>query len=436
MWLLRAPVDGGKAQRNVVMFQMVLVAAGLMLLTVSWLSWRDGGSLAASLGLALSMAASFALVRLGHFRPAVVVVLAALLAAMAGSYWVYGLRSQTSVQVAQMLPLLIGGVLLGRRAMWVAFSVLVPAMVLGAWVDYMQARITGNLVSDVVSGLLLSMLNFLMATVVLDRLISSADKAKRRSERMAVLYRQLEREVEEKERSQAQLIQSQKLDAVGRMASGIAHDFNNFLGVIMGYVGMARTVDGFESASLDGIEDAARRATAVTRRLLGLTQDRSRRVETFDAVAAIRRAQPLLASLFRDGTKVRLSLPDAPLPVRLDPDEFELSLLNLATNARDAMTGAGQFKVSAQVVGGRVQICVIDNGSGMPPQVAMRVFDPFYTTKAEGKGSGIGLPVVQRVMMEAGGEVELDSELGKGTCVILWLPLVEAEAETSESAAA
>lgn len=418
------------------MFQMVLVAAGLMLLTVSWLSWRDGGPLAASLGLALSMAASFALVRLGHFRPAVVVVLAALLAAMAGSYWVYGLRSQTSVQVAQMLPLLIGGVLLGRRAMWVAFSVLVPAMVLGAWVDYMQARITGNLVSDVVSGLLLSMLNFLMATVVLDRLISSADKAKRRSERMAVLYRQLEREVEEKERSQAQLIQSQKLDAVGRMASGIAHDFNNFLGVILGYVGMARTVDGFESASIDGIEDVARRATAVTRRLLGLTRDRSRRVETFDAVAAIRRAQSLLASLFRDGTKVGLSLPDAPLPVRLDRDEFELSLLNLATNARDAMTGAGEFKVSAQVVEGRVQICVIDNGSGMPPQVAMRVFDPFYTTKAEGKGSGIGLPVVQRVMMEAGGEVELDSELGKGTCVILWLPLVDAEAETSESAAA
>ncbi len=419
------------AQRNVAMFQLVLLAAGSMLLTVAWFSWRDGGAVAASLGLVLCMGLCFALVRFGHFRLAVALVLVAILAAMAGSYWIYGLRSQTSVQIAQILPLLIGGVLLGRRAMWLVFAALLPVMVLGAWVDGVQARDTGNLASEGVSALLLSVLNFLMATVVLDRLISSADKAKRRSEKLAALYRQLEREVAEKERSQAQLIQAQKLDAVGRMASGIAHDFNNFLGVILGYVGMARTVDGFESASIDGIEDVARRATAVTRRLLGLTHDRSRRVETFDAVAAIRRAQPLFEPLFGDGQKVRVSLPETPLPVRLDRDEFELSLLNLATNARDAMAGSGEFTIAAQALDGRVQVRVSDNGSGMPEQVAMRVFDPFFTTKAEGKGSGIGLAVVQRVVVEAGGQVELSSELGKGTCVTLWLPL----AETAEAAA-
>lgn len=414
------------AQRNAVMFQLALLIASVVLLIVTWVSWRDGGTFVISLCLALCMCFAFALVRRGRFRLAVSLVLIAMLATMAGSYWIYGLRAQASVQIAQILPLLIGGVLLGRRAIWMVFAALLPVMALGAWVDGVQARNAGDPASEVVPGLLLYTLNFLMVTVVLDRLISSADKAKRRSERLAALNLQLEREVAEKERSQAQLIQAQKLDAVGRMASSIAHDFNNILGVIMGYVGIARAVDGFESASIDGIESAAHRAATVTRRLLGLTHDHSRRVQTFDAVAAIERAQPLLEPLFGDGQEVRVIVPEMSLPVRLDQDEFELSLLNLATNARDAMTGPGEFRIVVQAQEGRVKLDISDTGSGMPPQVAARAFDPFYTTKGEGKGSGIGLAVVQRVVVEAGGEVELSSELGEGTCFTLWLPLVEA----------
>jgi len=427
-WLRAAPVTGAVARRNVVMFQCVLIVSGAIALGMAWMSQFQGGSGALTLGMGVGFWVCFALVRAGKFRLAVALVLAAVLGLMGVSCWVYGLRAQSSVQIAHILPLLIGGLLLGRRAIWYVFAALIAILALGAWVDGSQARDMGEAASGAALDWLLSALNFLMATVILDRLIASSEHARRRSEALAVLNRQLEREVQAKEQSQAQLVQSQKLDALGRVASSIVHDLNNVLGVIMGYIGMARDAEGLEGESIDGIEVATRRATAITHRLLGLARDRPRRVEVFDASTAIERALPLLEPLFGRDQEVVLDLPEMPLPVMLDRDEFELTLLNLATNSRDAMNGPGQFRIVARIEGEQVRVAVIDTGCGMSLKLAERAFDVFFTTKPEGKGSGIGLSVVQRVALEAGGKVSLTSAPGAGTTVTIWLPLADGEA--------
>lgn len=425
-WLQRAPIEDALDRRSAPGLQVLLLVGAVLVPLVTFSEWRNAGpsGLAAGIGLMCSLVLWFCLwlVRRGQFRPAAAMVLALLLALIVLSYQIYGLRAQSGLQVAHLLPLLIGGLLLGRAALWWGMAGLMLAVALGAGVDLTQAPEIGLVRDDIRHDLMLAVMTVLISTVMLDRLISASRRALRRSEELDATCRQLAREIEEKERSQAQLLQSQKLELLGRISGGIAHDFNNILGVIMGYAGMARASGGFDDGPIDGIENATRRGAMVTRRLLGLGRNRSRRQEVFDACCAVRQAMTLIGPLFREQVEVHVDLPSEELPVELDRDEFELALLNLASNSRDAMAGGGIFRIAVSAQGDLVLVDVSDTGHGMSSEVSERLFEPFFTTKPEGRGTGIGMAVVQRLMNDADGQVHVESAPGQGTRITLQLP--------------
>lgn len=425
-WLQRAPISDPLDRRSAPGLQVLLLVGAVLAPLITLWAWHDASQAGMSAGIGLMGTAALWfclwLVRRGQFRPAVVLVFALLLALILLSYQVYGLRAQAGLQVAHLLPLLIGGLLLGRAALWWGLAVLMAAALVGAGVDMAQATDVSLVRDDIRDDLLLGALTFLVTTVMLDRLISASRRALRRSVELDETCHQLAREIEEKERSQAQLIQAHKLELLGRISGGIAHDFNNILGVILGYAGMARASGGFDDGPIDGIENATRRGAMVTRRLLGLGRHHIRQQEVFDVCASVRHAMALIQPLFGERVAVEIELPPTELPVFLDRDEFELALLNLASNARDAMPESGRFRIAVGEQDDSVWVEVSDTGHGMSQDVAARLFEPFFTTKPEGRGTGIGMSVVQRLVSDADGHIRVDSAPGEGTRITLLLP--------------
>ncbi|ANB18045.1 hybrid sensor histidine kinase/response regulator [Dokdonella koreensis] len=427
-WLQEVPVEDPLDRRNAPMLQVVLAVPGVLVPAMLALELAEapgfGAGQAISLALTAFLWSCFWLLRRGRFRLAASLAVVASLVMMGLNYQSYGLKSQLGLQVTHLLPLLFAGLLLGRRAIWRTLAAIGVILVLGAWVDLAGA---GDAVAErreVAANLLSAGLGFMVVAAILDRLVSASRRAIRRSEELDLLCDQLEREIEEKERSQAQLLQSQKIEVLGRIAGGIAHDFNNLLGIILGHAGRAGTARDPRDAtrSLEGIRHAARRGALMVRRLLGLGRSTQRQVEVFDAAASIRETLDLLRPLFDARVRIELSLPDQPLPVRLDREEFELALLNIASNARDAMPEGGCFRLSAARRGDTVAIGLADTGTGMTADVVARLFEPFYTTKPENRGTGIGMAVVHRLISEAGGRIEVDSAPGRGTTLTLLLP--------------
>jgi len=427
-WLRDVPVDDPVDRRNAPMLQLVLAVPGVLLPLMSAVSFAQTGTFGTSqaVGVALSgfIWLCFGLLRRGRFRLAASFAVVISLVMMGLNYQAYGLKAQLGLQVTHLLPLLFAGLLLGRGAIWRTLSVIGAILALGAWVDLDRAADAVAARQDVVSDLLSAGLGFVVVATILDRLVSASRRAIRRSEELDLICDDLEREIEEKERSQAQLLQSQRIEVLGRLAGGIAHDFNNLLGIIAGHAARARTTGDAQASSraLEGIAHAARRGTLMVRRLLGLGRSVERRIEVFDAADAIRATADLLRPLFDATVAIRLHLPDEVLHVRLDREEFELALLNVATNARDAMPDGGTFEIRASRHGEHVRIVLSDSGVGMSAAVVARMFEPFFTTKPDGKGTGIGMAVVHRLIGEAGGRIDVDSAPGRGTALTVELP--------------
>ena len=243
----------------------------------------------------------------------------------------------------------------------------------------------------------------------------------------------------EREQSERPSPQAEKTQAVVQLAGGIAHDFNNLLMTILGNSEMltAKLQAGtplHEMASL--IDEAAQRAAELTRRLLAVARRQPLRPQ---AVAVDRLAAGLLEQLrgiLGDGIAVELSSCRDLRPAMADPAALEAAILNLVTNARDAMPTGGRLRIEADMVaidevqdiapGPYVTIAVTDNGTGMAPEVARRAFDPFFSTKRGGKGRGLGLSTVEGFASQSGGRVTLASAPGKGTTVTLHLPAAPA----------
>ncbi len=426
LWLDRPAVPDALDRRSASGLQVVVLLAALLVpvAVVSGLLEHREPSTGAAAGIAASIGLwlCFWLLRRGNFRTSVVLLYSGLLALILASYQSYGLRAHAGFQVAHLLPLLLGGLLLGRSALWWGLGVLLAALVIGAGVDLAGGEQPGAASTEVRAGLMASALTFLVASVMLDRLISASRRALRRSEELYLVNARLAREMEERERTQIQLLHAQKLDAIGQLARGIAHDFNNILGVIVGYADLARSRDGYDGKPIAGIENAARRGALMTRRLLGLGRRQSRQTQRFDAVMAVEHAMTLIDPLFRGRCETRISLPSQPLWVELDRSEFELALLNLATNSRDAMPAGGGFSLTLDAQEDEVRLTVADTGHGMTPEVIARVFEPFFTTKPGDRGSGIGMAIVERLVADAGGRIMIDSAPGAGTAITLHLP--------------
>jgi signal transduction histidine kinase/ActR/RegA family two-component response regulator len=240
-------------------------------------------------------------------------------------------------------------------------------------------------------------------------------------------------EMEERARVEETLRQAQKIEAIGQLTGGVAHDFNNLLMVISGGLDMLdRQADPNRRRRLmDGMIQAAQRGASLTRQLLAFSRRQKLRPESLDIAAQIGGMRELLDRSLRGDVHVEFDFPNSLWPVEVDPGELELVILNLAVNARDAMPSGGTIIVRGenvpnwtdeQVVGDYVRLSVVDTGVGMSPEIVSRVFEPFFTTKDVGKGSGLGLAQVHGFATQSKGTVRIQSKVGRGTSIELYLP--------------
>ena len=246
-----------------------------------------------------------------------------------------------------------------------------------------------------------------------------------------------------------QLQQSQRLDSVGQLAGGVAHDFNNLLGVILNYAEFALDAAGSDEvrSEVEEIRSAAERAAELTRQLLLFSRREVSSLELVDVNASVAGMEGMLSSTLGETITLETSYcDDAPL-VDLSPTLLEQVILNLALNARDAMPEGGRLAIVIEHIPtgardalpglsdrGSMMISIRDDGAGMEPEVADRVFEPFYTTKPPGEGTGLGLATVYGVVQRSGGEIELETAPGEGTTVSIYLPVrPEEDADVAET---
>ena len=246
----------------------------------------------------------------------------------------------------------------------------------------------------------------------------------------------LRSEMSEREAAEAQLRQAQKMEAVGQLTGGIAHDFNNMLAVVVGGLELAQrlVVTAPEKAQrhLSNAMDGANRAADLTRRLLAFARSEPARPEMVVVDDCIASFAQLIERTIGDRIALTLDLNSPGLTCWIDRQQFENALLNLSVNARDAMEGHGSLTIRTLADGqdqtAALAVQVIDTGCGMSAEVLERVFDPFYTTKPAGQGTGLGMSQVFAFCRQSDGEVQIHSTEGEGTSVAMLLPVAKAEA--------
>jgi signal transduction histidine kinase/ActR/RegA family two-component response regulator len=254
----------------------------------------------------------------------------------------------------------------------------------------------------------------------------------------------LKTEAEERQAAEAQLRQVQKMEAVGQLTGGIAHDFNNMLAVVVGGIDLAlRRLNGPRREvmmHLNNAMEGATRAAALTRRLLSFARSEPLLPERVDSKELIGGMSDLLDRTLGERIRIDVELAADTWPTYVDPHQLENAIVNLAVNARDAMAGEGLMRISSDNVtlaanevgdvrpGEYVKISVTDTGCGMVPEVIERAFEPFFTTKPVGKGTGLGLSQIFGFAHQSGGEVGIESRVGEGTTVSIYLPRTEVPA--------
>lgn len=445
-WLRNVPVADEVDRRNAPTLLVVLLMLAVFP-PLTWLyralfsgvPWRPAefGAMLGSLGLSLLAAVCILLIRRGRFQLALRLLLGAVAVLLMDAYASQGLAANRFEAPIQVVWLVIAGLMAGRHVLWLLYLWMAVAFAIGCWHDARAATNPDPSLALAVDAVI-SMLIFLFIAIVVDRssvaLRESLASARARGDELAQAKTRLEAEVVERERLYNQLVHSQKVEAVGRLAAGVAHDFNHLLTLVLGYAARGMAADGEEPmrAALAGVESAARRASAVSRKLTNFSHRGNAVPETFDVNTALAEMQPMLHQLF--GPDVRLAFEPAPLAqdIRMDRSEFELVVLNLAANANTAMPDGGRFTIAVQArPSARVALSFNDSGRGMDEAVRQRVFEPFFTTSADGQGSGLGLAVVGEIVSVCGGSLDVDSAPGRGTTFHITLPLAVAVADTS-----
>jgi len=248
--------------------------------------------------------------------------------------------------------------------------------------------------------------------------------------------RRLHDEAERRELAEDALRQAQRLEAIGQLTGGVAHDFNNLLMIVSGTVQrLRRHVTGDkETHLLDTITTATQRGESLTRQLLAFSRRQMLQPSVIDLAERLPEIKDMLSRSLRGDIDIRVGVLRRSCFVKVDPSEFELALLNLAVNARDAMPSGGTLSISAKPVvmrgkaseeglaGEFIAIRIADTGTGIPPEVLPRVFEPFFTTKEIGKGTGLGLSQVYGFARQSGGTAIITTSARRGTAVTLFLP--------------
>jgi signal transduction histidine kinase len=457
-WVSDVPIDDPVDRRSAIFMQWLLLFQGLRiplnkiyLVSFHWAYLEEhfydrarSGPLAAiavdfgtDLAMTISAWLGIYLIRLGKFKPAVSIYLASVLCSGAVAYTAFGYQA-TDGNLTFIMILALSGMMLGRKALWITYAGEAVTLIIS--VAPIKASSTLHLpplvmqVYDVLP--LRALMSYLLITVIFDRSINALRES---FDEVNEQRKKLSMEIAARERTQEQLLHSQKMDAMGKLASGIAHDMSNIFGIIIG-LSTERdrlpvdddTVDEemlVIAEAMDGIEIAARRGATVCRKLLTFSRHDVTNSEIFDIVSAVRVIVPLIRKVFPPTVQLRIHTPDADIPVYFDRSQFELAIINLASNARDAMPDGGTCTLSLEQESGYVVLSVGDTGIGMSESVKKRIFEPFFTTKPIGNGTGLGLSVVDGLIRRAGGSTAVESELGTGTVIRIRLPIVKTDME-------
>ena len=277
-------------------------------------------------------------------------------------------------------------------------------------------------------------------------------RVEERTSELEAANRQLATQIAEREKAETALRQAQRLEAVGQLTSGVAHDFNNLLTVIIGNVEQLqkRTDDPKVGRRLDMMAEASRRGAQLTAQMLAFSRRQKLEPRAVDLNETVRSMGDLLQSTI--GGSVRILEPELAeglWTAMIDPTQIELVILNLAINARDAMEVGGTLTVGTANVttpaptrpehppaGDHVMVAVSDNGAGMTEEVLTRAFEPFFTTKPVGKGSGLGLSQVFGLAKQSGGGVTIDTVVGQGTTIKIYLPRAHGVPDTEVAGSA
>ena len=435
-WLRRAPIDDPVDRRNAPFVQVLLLFFAVFVLLNKTLylwavlsgRWHGRAALAFDVATDVLMCGAAVvavwMIRRGHFRRAVSLFLGTVLAVMLTIYTMVDVRN-VSVEVFPLMVLALGGLVLGRRALWTiaalqmfGYAICLASNLLGFAPEQESALVATGIIASTTGA-------YLLIAIIVDRAVAALREAL--TESIAKTNR-LEREMAERERAQQQLVHAQKMEVVGRVASGVAHDFDNVLSVVLGYaMRRERLADRGVPAlveAMEGMELAARRALAISGKLLSFSRQEVPQPVLFDAAQASRELQPMLRQLFESSVEVQVQA-DTPIRVCMDRGQFELALMNMASNARDAMSDGGRFDLRLRQLDDAVELDVEDSGCGMSTQVQQHVFEPFYTTKSPGSGTGLGLAVVHDLVRAAGGTITVHSAPGQGSRFRIRLPRVD-----------
>jgi PAS domain S-box-containing protein len=238
-----------------------------------------------------------------------------------------------------------------------------------------------------------------------------------------------------KRKLEQQLLQSQKMEALGQLAGGVAHDFNNLLTVIAGHTDMLIAGDRANgSHDLDQIRSACQRGASMTRQLLAFSRQSVFEPKIVDVNSVVAQTETMLRRTLGEQIELTVLVGTDVGAVKADPDQLSRVLLNMAINARDAMPDGGRLSIETRSVivpdhgagrpaaGEYVLLGMSDTGCGIPAELRGRLFEPFFTTKPQGKGTGLGLAVVDGIVKQSGGWVEVESEVGVGTTFLIFLP--------------
>lgn len=447
---------------------LVLCALGATALLVGeLLRWRAGAVehdlvvFGMRLAGAAVLAVAFVLVRNGRFRVGVwvfvlsTVLMGALGVALKG--FAYNARSLVELT----MPLALAALLVGRRALWTSLAAYAFAFAVGGLRDYGYLWGSGpepppTLPFGVMGTALIS---FTVLSVVLDRVgltlregfdlaLTRQRELEQASAAVADVNAALKAEMARRQAAEARLIEAQKMEAVSRLSGGVAHDFNNLLTVILGCTQISRESlpSGHPAQEgLDGIQEAAERAAELTRQLLAFARRQlvePKLVRLDDRVCS---TQKMLARLLGENIQLETALASSKWNVLIDPGQLDQVIVNFAVNARDAMPAGGKLTISSREVslatsksstlftidaGDYVVLEVTDQGTGMDADTRRRVFEPFFTTKGGTKGTGLGLATCYGIVVQAGGAIFVESELGRGSTFQVYLPRVSLGSST------
>ena len=278
-----------------------------------------------------------------------------------------------------------------------------------------------------------------LVALLLALAVQLAQTARRRSEALLELNQELASQMDERRRAEEKLMQSQKMEAVGRLAGGVAHDFNNFLTVVHGYSELVRPLVRGEAPRryIGEIAKASERASELTQQLLAFSRRQPRAAQPVDLNESVREVHGMLARLI--GEHINLTLDGESSVIKADPGQLQQIIVNLAVNARDAMPQGGELAISTSIVeldpsgaasmglgpGRHAELTVRDTGIGMSKSTMANMFEPFFTTKERGRGTGLGLSTVYGIVRQSGGQILATSTPGEGATFRVYFPLTE-----------